>query len=170
MRGTFSGIGIVLAILATAVPANGDVFDVETQGGEALVDASVETVRLTVDFARILILERPASTIVIGNTGIADANMSDDSTIVLTGKTAGTTNLIVLDESRRAISNLVLEVVIADPHLVRVHDQGGRRQTFTCARRCEPILSVGDEPGHFSAVQGQISARQGFANVVGTTP
>jgi hypothetical protein len=126
-------------------------------------------VRITIDFAHLLVLDRPAVTVVIGNTGIADANLSDASTIVLTGKTAGTTNLIVLDAEGAEISNILLEVVADGPHLITVH-QGIRRQTFSCTRRCEPVLSVGDDPTHFDRTQNQIVGRHNFADVTAGAP
>jgi hypothetical protein len=65
---------------------------------------------VTIDFAKILTLDRPAETIVVGNPGIADASVEDEKTIVLTGKTAGATNLIVLDGEGKEIVNAVVRV------------------------------------------------------------
>ena len=48
--------------------------------------------------AKIVKLSRAADTIVIGNPEIADASVQDASTVVLTGKGFGVTNLVVLDE------------------------------------------------------------------------
>ena len=69
------------------------VFAIATSGALA-----AELIDVTIDFAKVLKLDRPAATIVIGNPGIADASVEDEQTVVLTGKAAGTTNLIVLDE------------------------------------------------------------------------
>ncbi|MCT7374360.1 pilus assembly protein N-terminal domain-containing protein [Chelativorans salis] len=124
---------------------------------------SAHAVRLTVDFARLVELGRPAGTVILGNTAIATANLSDDRTLILTGRMAGSTNLIVLDAEGEEIANLVLEVVAGGAHLVTVH-QGMQRQTYSCARGCDPVLSVGDDAEAFSTTAGQISTRQGFAD------
>ena len=49
--------------------------------------------------AKIVKLSRAADTIIIGNPEIADASVQDASTVVLTGKGFGVTNLVVLDEA-----------------------------------------------------------------------
>ena len=155
--------------------AGGETFMVNTgQSGAntvAYYDAdsvvpATDVTRVTIDFAKLLVLERPASTVIIGNTAIAEANLSDDRTLILTGKTAGTTNLIVLDADGVEIANVMIEVVAAGTHVVTVH-QGVQRQTFSCARRCDPVLSVGDSNERFSETAGQISARHSFAGVGG---
>lgn len=162
-------LALVVSASATGAWAGGDPFLADAPPPGAYVDlAAVDVVTVTIDFAKLLLLERPARTVVIGNTAIADANLSDDRTIVLTGRTAGYTNLIVLDADGVEISNVLLEVVTGGPNLVTVH-QGMRRQTFTCGRRCEPLLSVGDEAEFFSTTAEQINARQEFANS-GATP
>ena len=53
--------------------------------------------------AKIVKLSRPADTIVVGNPAIADASVQDGTTIVLTGKGFGVTNLVVLDEDGNPI-------------------------------------------------------------------
>lgn len=171
MTGAFRSTVLALAasVSADCAWAGGDPFTSETQTiaveqENVYVSESVGVVRVTIDFAKLLLLERPASTVIIGNTGIAYANLSDDKTLILTGKTAGSTNLIVLDANGGEVANLVLEVVSGGPNFVTVH-QGVRRQTFSCGRRCEPILSVGDDPEHFSTTSSQIDARQDFADV-----
>ena len=49
--------------------------------------------------AKIVKLARPADTIVVGNPQIADASVQDATTVILTGKGFGVTNLVVLDQS-----------------------------------------------------------------------
>src|SRR3712207_601311 len=65
---------------------------------------------VTLDFARILAFDHPARTVVIGNPNIVDGALSDEYTIVLTGKAVGTTNMIVLGESGQEVANLVINV------------------------------------------------------------
>ena len=67
---------------------------------------------------------------------------------MLTGKAAGTTNLIVLDENGAEIMNSMLRVSSDIRQLTTVF-YGGERQTFSCAPVCEQVISVGDDPTTF---------------------
>lgn len=164
MREVASRILAALAMTIAAPPAwaGGDPPPLERTETH-LAHAERALVRLTIDFSSLLVLDEPASTIIVGNTAIAGATLSDDRTLILTGLTAGSTNLIVLDEEGEEITNLILEVVSGGPHMVTVH-QGLSRQTFTCARRCEPVLSVGDNADFFSTTASQVSTRRGFTD------
>jgi Flp pilus assembly secretin CpaC len=129
-------------------------------GGAA--KAADETIRLTIDFAKILKLNKPADTIIIGNPSIADASVSDEQTLVLTGKTAGTTNLIAIDQDGAEILNATLQVASDIRQLTTIF-YGPHRQTFSCAPVCEQVISVGDDPDTFNAAKDQIQSRQQFA-------
>jgi Flp pilus assembly secretin CpaC len=128
-------------------------------GGVALADV----VDLTIDFAKIMKLDRPAATLVIGNPGIADATVEDETTVILTGKTAGSTNLIALDEKGAEIANLVVRVSSDIRQLTTVF-YGRKRQTFSCSPTCEQVISVGDNPDNFDTAKSQIEQRTSFAN------
>lgn len=122
---------------------------------------------LTIDIARVLRLAEQASTIVIGNPGIANATLTDGRTVVLTGMAAGTTNMIVLDETGAEVANLLLSVGTTVRPQVRVYN-GLRRQTYSCALDCEPVSAVGDANDYFETVLTQTRARQEFSGAAGT--
>ena len=124
--------------------------------------ALAQSVDLTIDFAKIMTLDRPAETIVIGNPGIADATVEDDRTIVLTGKTAGATNLIVLDSEGKEVVNVVVRVSSDIRQLTTVF-YGSQRQTYSCAPTCEQVISVGDNPERFETAKTQIENRMKFS-------
>jgi Flp pilus assembly secretin CpaC len=121
-----------------------------------------ETVEVTIDFAKILRLDEPAATILIGNPGIADASVEDEKTVVLTGKTAGTTNLIILDKEGKEMANAVVRVSSDIQQLTTIF-YGRNRQTFSCSPTCERVISVGDSPESFDAATTQIQGRQTFS-------
>ncbi len=127
--------------------------------GRAGAAAASEPVDVTIDFAKVMKLDKPAHTIIIGNPGIADASIDDDTTLILTGKTAGTTNLIVLDDSGGEILNTVVRVSSDIRQLTTVFF-GPNRQTFSCAPVCEQVISVGDEQTRFQNATQQIQTRQ----------
>ena len=96
-------------------------------------DAGIE---VEMNQAKIVKLARPADTIVIGNPAIADASVQDASTIVLTGKGFGVTNLVVLDNDGNPIVDEQVTVVRADGQLgPRLPPR--RMQTLSCTPYCE---------------------------------
>ena len=70
-------------------------------------------IEVTMNQAKIVKLSRAADTIVVGNPAIADAAVQDASTIVLTGKGFGVTNLVVLDPEGNPIVDEQVTVVRA---------------------------------------------------------
>ena len=95
-----------------------------------------ETIRVVINQAKIVKLARPADTIVIGNPNIADASVQDASTIVLTGKGFGVTNLVILDRNGMPIvdEQIVVSRSVADS--VRVYRRANV-QTLSCTPYCE---------------------------------
>jgi Flp pilus assembly secretin CpaC len=142
------GRGLIVAAIASGAT-----------GGAALAS---EPIDVTIDFAKVMRIDKPAHTIVIGNPGIADATVGDEQTLVLTGKTAGTTNLIVLDASGAEILNSTVRVSSDIRQLTTVF-YGAQRQTFSCAPVCELVISVGDDPTTFSNATSQIQGRKEFS-------
>ncbi len=138
-------------------------------GGAATGGAAVasEPIDVTIDFAKVMKLDKPARTIVVGNPGIADASVGNDQTLVLTGKSAGTTNLIVLDASGAEVMNSIIRVSSDIRQLTTVF-YGVQRQTFSCAPVCELVVSVGDDPTTFTNATTQIQTRKDFST--GGTP
>lgn len=95
-----------------------------------------ETIRVLINQAKIVKLARPADTIVIGNPNIADASVQDASTIVLTGKGFGVTNLVILDRDGMPIvdEQIVVSRSVADS--VRIYRRANV-QTLSCTPYCE---------------------------------
>lgn len=124
--------------------------------------AENDVIDVTIDFAKVMRLDQAAATIFIGNPGIADAAVGDEQTLVLTGKTAGTTNIIVLDEKGDEILNSIVQVSSDVRQLTTVF-YGAKRQSFSCAPVCEQVISVGDEKDTFETATAQIQTRSSFA-------
>ena len=111
--------------------------------GPAPVLAATADYRLAVDQARILKLDRPATTIVIGNASIADATVRSGTMLVMTGKSFGVTNLIALDDNGEEIIRLNLNVTSLQNKVLSLY-RGTERRSYSCAPRCERTLMVGD--------------------------
>ena len=125
--------------------------------------AAEDSIDLTIDFAKVVKLSRPAATLVIGNPGIADAAVEDNDTLVLTGKAAGVTNLIVLDDQGDEVEHLQVRVSSDIKQLTTVF-KAGERQTFSCSPVCEQVISVGDAQAAFDAATKQIQGRSQFSS------
>lgn len=107
------------ALLAAAIPA--------------LAGPGIEVV---MNQAKIVKLSRAADTIVIGNPNIADVAVQDGSTVVLTGKGFGVTNLVILDEAGSPIIDEQVTVSRATASSVRIYRRA-QVQTMSCTPYCE---------------------------------
>jgi Flp pilus assembly secretin CpaC len=106
-------------------------------------------ITVKVNMARILRINAAAATVIVGNPGVADVTIQDPQTLILTGKSYGQTNLIVLDSMGNPIADTALEVVEATANVLTVY-MGGARTTLACAPACQPTISLGDDPGFSS--------------------
>ncbi|WP_214471506.1 pilus assembly protein N-terminal domain-containing protein [Mesorhizobium sp. dw_380] len=93
-------------------------------------------IEVTMNQAKIVKLSRPADTIVVGNPAIADASVQDASTVVLTGKGFGVTNLVVLDQEGSPIVDAQVTVVRQAASSVRIYRRA-EVQTMSCTPYCE---------------------------------
>ncbi|MBX3568203.1 MAG: pilus assembly protein N-terminal domain-containing protein [Rhizobiaceae bacterium] len=86
--------------------------------------------------AKIVKLSRAADTIVVGNPAIADAAVQDATTLVLTGKGFGVTNLVVLDSDGNPVIDEQVSVSRQSASSVRVYRRADI-QTLSCTPYCE---------------------------------
>lgn len=98
--------------------------------------ADSDVIRVFMDHARILKLDRTVSKVIIGNAGVADVTVSDPRTIVLTGKSYGTTNLVILDQEGDAIVDERILVSVDEANTLRVFKQT-TRSVYSCSPSCE---------------------------------
>jgi Flp pilus assembly secretin CpaC len=114
----------------------------------ALAEPS-EPISVKVNMARILRISAPAATVIIGNPGVADITIQDPQTLVLTGRSYGQTNLIVLDSMGNPVADTIVSVVQGQADTVTVY-MGTSRTTLTCEPICQPTIMLGDDPGFSS--------------------
>jgi Flp pilus assembly secretin CpaC len=98
--------------------------------------AAEEMLNVYMNHARVLKLDRAVSKVIIGNSEVADATVADAKTIVLTGRSFGTTNLVVLDIDGNAIIDERILVSIDEGNTVRVFRQTAR-SVLSCTPNCE---------------------------------
>jgi Flp pilus assembly secretin CpaC len=122
-----------------AVPA---ARDLSTDG--AIIAREAERIGVTLDFARVMAFKQPVRTIIIGNPGIVDGTLSDDRTIVLTGKAIGSTNMIILGEGGAEIANVAVSVFANGNQMTTIY-LGAEKKVFSCAGSCRPVPAADDK-------------------------
>jgi Flp pilus assembly secretin CpaC len=121
-------------------------------GGPALAETT-DPISVKVNMARILRISAPAATVIIGNPGVADITIQDPQTLVLTGRSYGQTNLIVLDAAGNPVADTIVSVVQGQADLLTVY-MGTARQTLACEPVCQPTIMLGDDAGFSQSTFG----------------
>jgi hypothetical protein len=130
---------------------------------EASLAAGSAIVDVTIDQARLIRLKSDAAQIIVGNPAIADVAAQDARLLVVTGKSHGTTNLIVLDGEGREIFNAQLGVREGGVRQVTFY-RGTSRQSYHCAPDCQRMLSIGDDKAQFEQLADSVSRKFGVVN------
>ncbi len=124
--------------------------------------AAADPFTVKVDQTLALKLTSPANSVVIGNATVADVAVSDPTTLLITGKAFGQTNLTVLDRAGRTIyQNQLLIGGETDDQLTIVRPGG--TYTYSCVDKCRGTPTVGDAPTHFQDVMTTITAKAATA-------
>ncbi len=126
-----------------------------SMSGEA---SSLGGIVLALDHARVMRVVGDVSTIVIGNPAIADAAMPDPGTIILTGKSYGETNMVMLGAEGAVLAEETIRVTVRGQSLVSVY-RGVQRSTLSCAPTCEIRPTPGDAPEMVEAGLNAFQAR-----------
>ena len=109
------------------------------------------TVTVNANMARILRINEPAATVIIGNPAVADVTIQDPQTLILTGKSYGRTNMIILDANGDPIADTVVEVAQLKSDTVTIFS-GAQRTSVACAPNCQPVIMLGDDTSYTSNV------------------
>ncbi|MEZ5953340.1 MAG: pilus assembly protein N-terminal domain-containing protein [Hyphomonas sp.] len=99
-------------------------------------------------------LKGAAASVVLGNRNIADVAVHNDHLIFVTGKTFGTTNLMVFDRAGNQIYSSDVVVTVNSSNLVTVN-RSGSNFTYDCAPNCRSVLSNGDDMEYFDSLMKQ---------------
>jgi Pilus formation protein N terminal region len=133
--------------------------------GLALVAAPAaiaDPFKISVDQTVSLKIPGSAASVVIGNASVADVAVHDSNTLLVTGKSFGSTNLMVLDGAGRTIySNQLLVGGQADTDMTIV--RAGGTYTYSCVDKCRSTATVGDAPTFFQETLQTLQAKSGAA-------
>ncbi|GLK66615.1 pilus assembly protein N-terminal domain-containing protein [Hansschlegelia plantiphila] len=128
-------------------------------------EAAENTLDVAVDRASIMRAPDGTATVIIGNPLIADAATQRNGVMVVTGKSFGQTNIMLLDSAGAVLSETIVNVQRPSDGTLVVQ-RGVKRESFACTPRCEPVLSVGDSAEAFAATAGQIAQRSNMSSGV----
>jgi Flp pilus assembly secretin CpaC len=126
-----------------------------------------DTIQVVVDQAKVMRVSRPADIVIIGNPAIADATIQDNQTLIITGHSYGTTNLIVLDANGQAIADELVSVGPQNDQVVTIYRRAAR-ETLSCTPDCSPMLAVGDSAATFDSINSQIQSHSSLSSAATT--
>ena len=107
-------------------------------------------------------LASPANSIVLGNATVADVAVHDASTLLITGKAFGTTNVMVLDRNSKAIWQTELVVSGGSDNTLTIV-RNGATNTYSCTDKCRGTPVAGDDPGFFGNVMQTVTGKEAAA-------
>lgn len=126
-----------------------------------------EPIIVRLDEARIMKVPDRASTVVIGNPLIADLSIQPGGLAVVTGKSYGATNMIVMDKSGAVLSEQTVQVEGSSDKTVVVF-RGVSRETYSCTPLCSPRLTLGDNLPYFNDVMTELTTRNNQSLAAGS--
>jgi Flp pilus assembly secretin CpaC len=122
------------------------------------LSAAADDISVALDQARGLSLGAAAKGVVIGNPTIAGVTVQSERLLFITGKSYGTTNLIVVGENGRPIYSGRITVV-PDERGAVIMNRGGWTVRFDCAPECRRRPDISEDPQAFTQTNEQIKAR-----------
>lgn len=163
---------LAAALLTVASPALADeptLISASPHATPATPATAADSIVVHLDEARVLKLPDRATTVVIGNPLIADLSIQPGGLAVVTGKSFGATNVIVLDKSGAVLTEHNIEVQGPADQTVVVY-RGVSRETYSCTPVCSARLTLGDDQQWFSQLMNEITTRnsQSLAAGAGT--
>lgn len=129
--------------------------------------AAARDVVVMLDRAQVIPYPAETETVVVGNPIIADVTMlRNTGRIILTGRGYGDTNLIFLDAHGAVLGEDRLQV--REPGATVVVQRGSDRESYSCQRRCQPTIVLGDSSVYLQGAIKDVQARNGLASGAAT--
>ena len=119
---------------------------------------AADTLTVYVDKATITKVPENATTLVIGNPLIADISVQPGGLAVITGKSYGATNFIIMDRSGAVLTEHTVEVQGPSDKIVVVY-RGVKRSTYSCTPECAGRITLGDDTQFFTETLAGMTAR-----------
>ena len=110
------------------------------------------------DQSQLIRLSRPVAEIIVGNPAIADITVQSNDMLIITGKTFGITNVIMLDADRNIIQDQRILVTRDEVRSLQLM-KGTKRESYNCAPQCNPSLVAGDDPAFFKQTAASFTGK-----------
>lgn len=129
--------------------------------GLAMVSVSgsafAEPVHLQTNKTKPIKLRGDADAVVVGNPLVVDVIAHSQNLIFITGRSSGTTNLVIFNADGNQIyaSDIVVSADTASHISI---NRAGAINTYDCAPRCAPVAVVGDDINYFENIVQQTVA------------
>lgn len=120
-------------------------------------------VQVALDQSRPISLPGEATGVVVGNPSVAGVSIQNDRLLFITGRSYGSTNLIVVGRAGRPIYETRVTVIPDESNVVMV-TRGSATARFDCNPQCRRRPDISDDQTAFSQTNEQISARASQAN------
>lgn len=114
--------------------------------------------KITLNQVTLVKLEDQISDALIGNPAIADITIQNNSTFIITGKSYGRTNIILLNKDGDKIFNKWVHVDDDSRNVVRIQ-RGAARLSYTCTPNCQPTPTLGDDPAYLQSLTGNLKTK-----------
>ena len=119
---------------------------------------AVETITVALDRAKMIKVPEGTQTMVIGNPLVADVTLlKGNNSMVLTGRSFGSTNLILLDAGGTPIAESLVQVTNAPGALTVL--RGTSRESYSCTPTCAPSIALGDDTKYLNDTLGNVRTR-----------
>ena len=142
-------LGILLCmVLAAPLSAQSLSADTEAEPGRSIrLYQGEPEVFLALQKADLIQTASPAALIVVGDPSIADATLVSDTVLLLTARSVGSTNLLVLDDAEQIILETVITVREEGIRRITIR-RAGALSTYLCGENtgCVPTSTLSLTP------------------------
>ncbi len=140
---------LAAAFLLCSPAAKADPSEIITQS------PTKEPINVKLNQVTLVRLNQPIADALIGNPAIADITIQTGKSFIITGKSYGRTNIILLNKQGKTIFNKSITVDDQQENVVRLQ-KGQARVSYTCSPNCQPTPTLGDDRTYTKAVADNI--------------
>lgn len=112
-------------------------------------------IKVTLNQVTLVKLNEQITDALIGNPAIADITIQTGKSFIITGKSYGRTNIILLNKRGETIFNKTISVDDQKNEIVRLQ-RGSARISYTCSPNCQPTPTLGDDREYTKSVTDNI--------------
>jgi Flp pilus assembly secretin CpaC len=150
----------MLTVASNSMRSLGAAIGLLIMGAADVAHAESKPILVTLDRARIVKVPEGTQTLIIGNPLIADVTMlKGNASMVVTGRSFGSTNLISLDSSGNAVDETTIKVTGGEQTLTVL--RGMAQESYSCNPRCAPTVALGDDGKYMGESIANARSRNG---------